>query len=109
MAKVATAQSSEEASLLIEDREKMLANESAQFSNDLRFVMGSSQGRRFISHLIGITGVNRLSFTGNSETFFNEGQRNIGLMLDALSQKHCPKSYLQMLSERLDRNKKIEE
>lgn len=48
---------------------------------DLRAVMRTVEGRRFIRAQLARCGVWRTSFTGNSETFFREGQRNIGLML----------------------------
>ena len=48
---------------------------------DLRWIMSDPRGRRFIWRLLGITGIFRSSFTGNSETFFREGERNVGLKL----------------------------
>ena len=45
------------------------------------------------------TGVFRSSFTGNSETFFLEGQRNVGLMLMAQIHDACPEKYTAMLEE----------
>ena len=48
------------------------------------------------------TGVFRTSFTGNSETFFREGQRNVGLMLMAQIHEVCPDQYALMLKEQND-------
>ena len=48
---------------------------------DLRWIMSDARGRRFIWRMLGITGIFRSSFTGNSETFFREGERNVGLKL----------------------------
>ena len=39
------------------------------------------------------TGVFKSSFTGNSETFFREGMRNIGIMLMDEIHSHCPDLY----------------
>lgn len=46
-----------------------------------RFVLGDEKGRRVLWHVLSECGVFRLSMTGNSQTFFNEGMRNIGLRL----------------------------
>ena len=67
--------------------------------DDVRFVMNAPQGRRFMNRLIEFCGVNRSSFTGNSTTFFNEGQRNVGLMLFADVEESCPELYLLMRQE----------
>lgn len=55
------------------DREKEL--------DDLRFVLGTPQGRRVLHRVLSQCGVYRPSFTGNRFGDFNEGQRNIGLYL----------------------------
>ena len=44
-------------------------------------------------------GVYRTSMTGSSQTFFNEGQRNVGLMLQDQVLTHAPESYFAMLME----------
>ena len=54
-----------------------------QDKEDFKWLMGSKRGRRIVWRLLERTGVFRTSFTGNSETFFREGQRNVGLMLMA--------------------------
>lgn len=61
--------------------------------------MNTEQGRRFIWRLLGLCGVYRTSFTGNSGTFFNEGARNIGLMVLADVQEVALDAYLQMVKE----------
>ena len=54
---------------------------SRQEDEDLRVVMLSPEGRRTIWRILCSTGARRSSFTGNSETFFREGERNVGLRL----------------------------
>lgn len=103
--KVQVAADEDEAKLILEENEREIKRNQEQFKNDLAFIMDSVQGRRFVSHLLDDTGINRLSFTGNSSTFFNEGQRNIGLRLQAMLQEHCPGAYVAMLNERLSRKK----
>lgn len=49
--------------------------------DDLRTVMSTVAGRRLMWRLLGDTGLYRLSFhPSGSQTMFNEGGRNIGLM-----------------------------
>lgn len=66
---------------------------------DLKWVMSNKRGRRFVWRLLDRAGIYRSSFTGNSTTFFNEGQRNIGLMLVAEIHRSCPDQYTQMIKE----------
>lgn len=42
-------------------------------------IMTSPSGRWFITRLLDATGINAKSFTGNSETFYREGKRAIGI------------------------------
>jgi hypothetical protein len=66
---------------------------------DFAQIMSTRVGRRFMWRMLGITRFQESSFTGNSTTFFNEGQRNIGLMLWADLNEACPERYLEMLQE----------
>lgn len=83
----------------VEDRAQLSEFEMEQAKADLRRVMGSESGRRFINRLLSRCGVYRSSFTGNSETFFREGARNVGLFLLAEIQAHCAEEFLTMLKE----------
>ncbi len=67
--------------------------------NALRTVMATNQGRRYVWWLLDQCGVFRTSFTGNSTTFFNEGQRNVGLILMGDINAACPEQYLVMINE----------
>ncbi len=64
---------------------------------DLKFLLSSDQGRRFIWNMLEKCGVFKSSFTGSSETFFLEGQRNIGLKLMSDIMRVDPDSYLKMI------------
>lgn len=68
-------------------------------ANDIRWLMSSKQGRRVMHRFIEHCGVYRSTFTGNSETFFKEGMRNVGLFLVAEIQRHTPDAYAQMNTE----------
>ena len=69
---------------------------------DFKWLMSDRRGRRIVWGLLDRTGVYRSSFTGNSETFFREGERNIGLKYVALIHDHCPEKYALMASEQRD-------
>lgn len=49
--------------------------------DDLKAVLSTRNGRRFLWRTLSNCGVFELSYTGTSETYFREGQRNIGLKL----------------------------
>lgn len=69
---------------------------------DIKWLMKGRQGRRIVWRLLEKTGVFRSSFTGNSETFFREGMRNVGLMLLAQINETCPEQYTLMVQEQRD-------
>jgi DNA-binding PadR family transcriptional regulator len=43
--------------------------------------LGSESGRRVLQDILDNTHVMSITFTGNSQTFYKEGQRSIGLMI----------------------------
>lgn len=73
---------------------------------DLRWIMSDPRGRRFIWRLLGITGIFRSSFTGNSETFFREGERNVGLKLLTEVTRDANDLYLTAQQEAADEAKR---
>jgi len=89
----------ERAKLQSDERNKLSAD---QEKEDMKWLMGSTRGRRIVWRLLERTGVYRSSFTGNSETFFREGQRNVGLMLMAQINEFSPDQYALMLKETHD-------
>lgn len=66
---------------------------------DIKYILASPQGRRFVWRYLEITGLFKTSFTGSSETFFLEGGRNIGLKILADVNEADPEGYLKMLKE----------
>lgn len=64
---------------------------------DLKEVLATHSGRRFIWRYLEKCGVFTSSFTGNSETFFKEGSRNIGLQLLADVQEANIESLIEMM------------
>lgn len=83
-----------------EDREKRRLDQQ-QADEDLRGIMVSQSGRRFMWDLLKRCGVFALSFRGDGAEFtaFREGQRNVGLSLLADLTRVCPEHYTQMQDE----------
>ncbi|EPM8368374.1 hypothetical protein ACY4IF_003614 [Enterobacter hormaechei] len=68
--------------------------------DDIKFVMDSEQGRRVIWGLLtkGQVFVNCFNVDPHI-TAFNEGQRNLALVLLQRVMTHCPDQYLKMAAE----------
>jgi hypothetical protein len=80
--------------------EQTKANAERTFVEDVKWVMSSPRGRRFVWWLLSLTGTRRSSFNNSgSVTAFNEGQRNVGLAVEAQIIDNCHQSYLTMLEE----------
>lgn len=67
--------------------------------DDFKWLMSDKRGRRVMWRLLAETGLYKTSFTGNSETFFREGARNVGLKLMAQIHELTPDAYGLMLKE----------
>ncbi|MEW5560616.1 hypothetical protein AB1287_10255 [Enterobacter asburiae] len=68
--------------------------------DDIQFVMGSEQGRRIVWSLLEKGQVFGTCFNVEPHiTAFNEGQRNLALMLFKRVMEHCPDQYLKMAAE----------
>ncbi|EJJ1122533.1 hypothetical protein NIO06_000186 [Escherichia coli] len=68
--------------------------------DDIQFVMGSEQGRRVIWSLLEKGQVFGTCFNVEPHiTAFNEGQRNLALVLFQRVMTHCPDQYLKMAAE----------
>jgi hypothetical protein len=86
------------------DRRKFIAQE--QQREDMAWLMADPRGRRLMWSWLEFCGVRRTSMTGNSQTFFLEGQRNVGLMLEANILTHTPEQWLRMVNEGQELRKK---
>jgi len=70
------------------------------FVEDVKWLVSSPRGRRLVWWLLSKSGVNRTSFNNSGSVMaFNEGQRNIGLMLQAEVLEANPDAYMTMLTE----------
>jgi hypothetical protein len=70
--------------------------------NDVRHVMSSKEGRRFFCRYQKLCRVHEVSFTGNNTTFFQEGERSVGLRMLADLNEAAPELYIEMLREELE-------
>lgn len=73
---------------------------------DVGRLMEMPEFRRFVWRYLGLTKIYETSFTGNSETFFNEGMRAVGLTLIRDVADNAPKQYLQMISDNQTKGKR---
>ena len=69
---------------------KMSERERLEFMAAMRDLLDSETGRRFVWWLLEQAHVFQNSFTGNSNTFFLEGERNVGLKVFALCMEADP-------------------
>lgn len=68
--------------------------------DDLVWVLSTKQGRRFIWKWLSHCGVFQSSVhNSGSMTYFNEGQRNVGLKLFSEITEYLPESYLLAMKE----------
>ncbi|MBK8772248.1 MAG: endopeptidase [Rhizobiales bacterium] len=68
-------------------------------TEDIRWLMSGPRGRRIAYRFLERAGIWQSSFTGNSETFFREGRRDMGLQLLASINTTCPDAYAKMIEE----------
>ncbi|MCU6180747.1 hypothetical protein [Enterobacter roggenkampii] len=87
----------EERKAELEAKQQILAQRDI---DDIQFVMGSEQGRRVVWSLLEKGQVFGACFNVDpSITAFNEGQRNLALVLFQRVMTHCPDQYLKMAAE----------
>lgn len=95
----------QEAEALTDDAARLLRQIEV---DDLKFIMGHKQGRRYVWRQLGRYGVFRSTF--NTEPLlmaFKEGARNHGLQLIADIHQHCPERYAEMQKENNGKRKHV--
>jgi len=65
----------------------------------LLFILQTEQGRMYLHDLMSFCNFYSDCFTGNSETYYKEGMRNVGLKIFADIGKVDPNAYINMLLE----------
>lgn len=78
-----------------------------QHEEDFIWLLSGQRGRRIVWELLSNCGVFRGSFTGNSETFFREGMRAIGLRYLEMVKDVAPESFSDMMQEAKDNERKF--
>jgi hypothetical protein len=88
----------------VERREKIAKTALLQRDEDVRWLMGEPRGRRFVWDLLARAGLFRSSLANTAElTAFNEGRRDLGLVLLADLMRLCPVQYARMQIEALSK------
>lgn len=86
-----------------EQKKKSLELKERQRISDMRTVMGTAAGRRFVWDLLSQANVYQSPSTKagfkTNETFFEDGKRYNGLMLHADVTTNTPQEYLLMVQE----------
>ena len=89
----------------IDDEQAQVQRDAAEnarktFDADIKWLVSSPRGRRVVWWMLDKAGVNRTSFNNSGSVMaFNEGQRNMGLMLQAQVIELAPEAYMTMLEE----------
>lgn len=68
---------------------------------DICALMDRPEFRRYLRRYLEITSVFRSTFTGNSETFFKEGQRSIGTTMFGELHLAAPTRFAELMAEPL--------
>ncbi len=83
----------------VKARKRKLGRNRREQLGDVRFLLTHEQGRRFLWRLMDHAGVYSTCFTGNSQTFFNEGKRDTGLFVLNEIMQADPDAYIAMIKE----------
>lgn len=71
--------------------------------DDLRHILSLPQGKRFVlRYLYGVCGVLKPVYTGNSETYFLDGKRAVGLTLLEEIKEVDTKSFIEMITKNIE-------
>ena len=89
----------------IKDAEQNQKAQRKQELDDLRSVLATTAGRRFLYRFLAGCGVFRTSYTGTVETYYKEGGRNIGLNLMHDLEEADLEAYATLIRE----NRKVKE
>lgn len=68
---------------------------------DIRELLDLPAFRRYLRRYLGLTHVFQTTFTGNSETFFREGQRSVGTTMFGEFHLACPQRFAELMAEPL--------
>lgn len=84
----------------VKEARELEKRDDSQQIDDLKKILKSEYGKRFIWKLLGDCGVFRTSFdTSGSIVYFNEGKRVVGLNLLSQIQEALPEALLDMMKQ----------
>lgn len=81
----------------IRNAEKGAKNRARQIREGLGKIVKDPDCRAWLYDMLERTGLGKISMTGNSWTFFNDGMRNVGLGVQAQLLRWHPEAYVDML------------
>lgn len=76
-----------------------MSHDRKQQLQDIRAVLGTAQGRRLLCRIWDESRLMKPCYTGNSNTFYNEGRRELGLTLWNDAMEACPELLLDTVAE----------
>lgn len=80
-------------------QEQVRQDRASQRAEDIRWLLDNERGRRVLFGMIDEAGTFSKTFTGNSQSYFLDGRRSIGLELFHETMELEPKRFLQMWNE----------
>ena len=69
----------------------------AQQLNDLKGVLKTSSGKNVIWNILSVCGIYENTFTGNSQSYYLDGRRSIGLEILRMTEDVDPTAYPRLL------------
>ena len=89
----------------VKDKQQKYKNERDQQLEDIKDILASKAGMRFFSRLFSEGKVFQTTFTGDSQTFFLEGHRNLALMFFADVCEACPEKIARLMLQKEEERK----
>jgi hypothetical protein len=88
-------------SVSIEDRNKKIELANLQYEEDFKKVLESNEGFRWFKRFFSEAKILRNTFTGNSQSYYNDGQREMALRYFKDAARVAPKRFVEMQMELL--------
>lgn len=86
----------------IANREKKIKQEREKELNDIKFILSTPQGLRFFQRFCEDGHIFKTSMTGNSYTYFNEGERNFALRYFGDIVEACPEMIQKLIVKKVE-------
>jgi hypothetical protein len=67
---------------------------------NVRMLLATRQGKDFVWHVLGLCNLYTSTFTGNSQTFYLEGKRDVGLDILKLLEDADPTIYPKLILDK---------